>query len=230
MNAIKVLLLALCSSIFLAGCASVETKQQAFPSMYDENIKPLTIVVAPAINKTTAADAAELINVTLTQPIADNGYYVLPIAIVSEIFSREGVVAGEQLLGAPMSVFKNNFGADAVLFITINEWDKNYAVVAGNVSVGMSYVLLSTENREVLWSYDASLVVSTSGQSTGFIIADLVRTAIETATTDYVPIARQVNGVAVATLPFGTYHPKDGSDGGSKVVLTSAKERALEDD
>jgi len=230
MNNKKFYFLSVLAFWILSGCASVETKFEAFPKMYDENQKPLSIVVVPSINKTTAADAAELINSTLTQPFADNGYYVLPIAISSEIFKREGVVAGEQLINAPMSVFKNNFGADAVLFITINEWDKKYLVIAANVTVGMSYVLMSTKDREILWSYDAALTVDTAGQSSGFILADIISTAITTAATDYVPIASQVNNAAVGTLPFGSYHPKTGEDGDLKVVLTKAKERALDSD
>lgn len=229
MNKWKVVLAAVIFAA-LAGCASVETKREAFPLMYDENYKPLSILVAPAINKSTAADAGELINVTLTQPLADNGFYVLPIAIVSEIFQAEGIVAGEQLLAAPMSVFSENFGADAVLFVTINEWDKNYYVVAGNVTVGMSFVLLSTKDRKVLWSYDAQVVLNTSGQSSGFIVADLISTAINTAVADYIPIARQVNSIAISTLPFGQYHPRTDLDGEAKVVLTASKDEALKND
>lgn len=213
-----------------AGCASVETKKEAFPLMYESNYKPLSVLVAPAINKSTAADAGELINVTLTQPLADNGYYILPIAIASEVFKAEGIVAGEQLLAAPMSVFKNNFGADAVLFVTINEWDKNYYVIAGNVTVGMSFVMLSTNNREVIWSYDAQVVLNTSGQSSGFLVADLINTAVNTAVADYIPLARQVNQLAINTLPFGKYHPKSGLDADAKVVLTASKDEALKDE
>ncbi len=216
-------------SLFI-GCASVETKREAFPLMYDDTVKPLAILVAPAINKSTAADAGELINVTLTQPLSDNGYYVLPIAIASEIFQAEGIVAGEQLLEAPMSLFSENFGADAVLFVTINEWDKNYYVVAGNVTVGMSFVMLSTKDRQVLWSYDAQVVLNTSGQSSGFIIADLISTAINTAVADYIPLAHQVNGIAINTMPYGKYHPKTGQDGDVKVVLTAAKEEAVKNE
>ena len=66
----------------LQGCVGLETKQEAFPLMYPPHEKPVSMVVVPAINKSTAADAAELINSTLTMPFADNGYYVLPISIV----------------------------------------------------------------------------------------------------------------------------------------------------
>jgi len=212
---------------FASGCAEIETKQQAYPKMYSETEKPVSILVVPAINKSTAADAADLINSTLTIPFADNGYYVLPISIVSDIFKRDGIIEGSQIAGLPASVFKTNFGVDSVLYITINKWDTNYIVIAANVTVGMSYVLVSATTNEVLWSYDQQIVVDTAGDSTGFILADIVKTAVATALTDYIPIARQVNAAAVSTLPYGNYHPLVGTDGEMKVVLKASKEKAL---
>jgi hypothetical protein len=203
----------------------METKKEAFPMMYPPYEQPISMVVVPAINKSTAADASELINSTLTMPFADNGYYILPISIVSEIFAKEGILEGSQIIGLPASVFKNNFGADSVLYITINKWDTNYLVLAANVTVGISYVLVSTHTDEILWSYDHQVVVDTAGDSSGFLLLDVVKTAVNTAMTDYIPIARQVNSAAVTTLPFGKYHPNVGTDGDMKVVSTDAKDR-----
>jgi hypothetical protein len=214
--------------LFMCGCAEVETKMQAYPKMYSETEKPISIVVVPVINKTTAADAGDLINSTLTVPFADNGYYVLPISIVSDIFKREGVIEGSQISGLPSSVFKANFGVDSVLYITINKWDTNYVVLAANVTVGMSYVLVSTSDNSVLWSYDQQVVVDTGGGSSGFILLDIIQTAVNTALTDYIPIARQVNATAVVTMPYGKYHPQVGQDGDMEVVLKSSREKAVE--
>ncbi len=213
---------------FMVGCAEIETKSEAYPKMYSESEKPLSILVLPAVNKSTAADAGDLLNSTLTIPFADNGYYVMPISIVSDIFKREGIVEGAQLLGLPSSVFRSNFGADAVLYVTINKWDTSYIVLAANVSVGMSYVLVSTTTNEVLWSYDQTIVVDTSGDSSGFILLDVIKTAVTTAMTDYIPIARRVNDTAVLTMPHGKYHPQSGKDGDAEVVLKASKEKALE--
>lgn len=218
--------LAISLMVLVTACAEIQTKGEAFPKMYSETEKPISILVVPAINKSTAADAATLVNSTLTVPFVDNGYYVLPISIVSDIFEREGIVEGTQLKGVPLEVFKSNFGADSVLYITINKWDTNYVVIAANVVVGMSYVLVSTTDNEVLWSYEQEIVVDTSGDSTGFIVADILKTAITTAMTDYIPIARRVNATAVATMPFGKYHPLNGKDAEMKVVLKNAKDMA----
>jgi len=196
--------------------------------MYGEK-KPLTILVVPAINESTAADAGDLLNVTVTQPFTNHGYYVLPMPIVASIFKNEGILEGTQLKGLPTEIFKNNFGADAVLFMTIESWDKNYAVLAANVTVGIEYVMLSTTTNEVLWSYEQVVVVDTSGSS-GNIFADIIATAISTGLTDYSVVARQVHAEAVKALPFGNYHPRSGADGAERTVILAKKEGALAED
>lgn len=214
-------------SFLIVSCASIEktTKSEAYPLMYGDQ-KPLSIVIAPAINESTAAEAAEFINVTINQPFSDHGYYILPIPIVREIFQNEGITDGEQLKGVPTSVFKNSFGADAVMFITITNWDRAYLVLAGNVTVALQYVLLSTTTNEVLWSYSREVVVDTSGSS-GNIFADIISTAISTAGTDYIPVAMTVNNEAITALPYGNYHPRSGTDSDENSVLVQAKDAPL---
>ncbi len=191
--------------------------------MYDDQQKPVSIVVVPAVNKTTAADATDLIFSTLTVPFADNGYYVLPMPIVAEIFQNEGIVDGEQLKGIPPGTYRESFGADSILYITINEWETNYLVFGGNVTVGMSYLLVSTTTGESMWSYDQTIVVDTTASSSGSPLVDLISTAIQTAVQDYIPIAYHVNSIAVATMPYGHYHPLNGQDSEAQVVLQSAR-------
>lgn len=222
----KMLLLAIMATT-LSGCAAVPsgTKQTAFPAMYTD-AKPVSMLIVPAINESTAANAPDLLNVTVTQPFANNGYYVMPVSIISDIFKREGIIEGNQVKGIPTSVFKTNFGADSVMFVTITEWDKNYIVIAGNVTVGMEYVLMSTTTNEVLWSYSQKIVVDTSGDSSAGIIGAIISTAVATAATDYVPVAFKVNETAAGALPLGKYHPRAGQDGADPVNL-EAKELAL---
>ena len=210
----------------LSGCAEMGTKQDAYPSMYTDR-KPVSMLIVPAINESTAADAGDLLNVTVTQPFTNHGYYVIPMPIVADIFRREGILEGTQVKGLPTSIFKKNFGADSVLFMTIESWDKNYAILAGNVTVSIEYVLLSTETHEVLWSYDSTVVVDTSGSS-GNIFVDLITTAVATGVADYVPVAYQVHATASEALPYGKYHPKSGLDGMQKSVNLKLKDEALE--
>ncbi|MBV7316544.1 GNA1162 family protein [Shewanella sp. NIFS-20-20] len=212
------------SLLLLGGCAATTTKQQAFPKMYSEN-KPQTIVIAPVINNTMAAEASDYLNATVAQPLANKGFYVMPVPVVSDVFKQAGVIDGAQLKGVPAKTYYEKFGADAVLYITLTHWETNYIVVGGNVTLGMEYVLVSTHTNDVLWSYANTLVVDTSGSS-GNIIADLIVTAITTATTDYIPIARQVHSSATQTLPVGQYHPRHGKDGSDINVVPELASQA----
>ena len=214
----------------ISSCSGlpIQTKAEAYPAMYGDK-KPLSVLVIPAINNSTAAEATDFFNVTITEPLSNVGYYTMPVEIVKDIFQKEGIVDSTMIKGLPTSIFKKNFGADAVLFVTINKWDKQYVVIAGNVSVSMDYVMLSTETSEVIWSYSATQTIDTTAESSGFIMLDILSTAITTATTDYVPIAKQVNYQAFTALPHGGYSDQHGLDQDQN-ISTTMKDAALEED
>jgi hypothetical protein len=176
-----------------------------------------SILVVPVVNRSKAADAPELYSTTIAQPLAEAGYYVMSVPMVEMMLAMEGVVDGEQLKGIAPSKFKTMFGADSVLFVTINQWDTNYYVTGGNVTVGADFEIVSTTTNETLWNYRNIVVINTSGNS-GNLLVDIISTALSTALTDYVPIARQVNFSVVKTLPVGRYHSRHGQDGNDKVV------------
>ncbi|TKB45571.1 GNA1162 family protein [Thalassotalea mangrovi] len=213
----KILLLT--AVILMTGCQTTTvTKDEAFPNMYKE--KPTALLVVPAINETTAADAADLYATTIAKPLAEAGYYVLSVPYTQQFLFREGVVDGKQLEGVPLNKYKETFGADAVLFVTIKSWDTNYYVTGGDVTVAAKFVLKSTQSMDTIWEYDGIVVHNTSGNS-GNLVADIIATAITTAMVDYVPVADQVNTRIVTTLPVGKYHQRHNADGKDKNVVVA---------
>lgn len=198
--------------ICLSACQSTGvTKQQAFPKVYNE--RPQSILVLPAINKTTAADAASLYSTTIAQPLAEAGYYVFSIPYIDAYFANEGIIDGAQLSEIPASRYKELFGADSVLFVHINQWDTNYYVLGGNVTVGATFQLVSTRTGQILWQYHDTVVNDTSSDS-GNLLIDMISTALTTSVVDYVPIARTVSQQIVRTLPVGHYHKNFNKDQG----------------
>jgi len=215
------LLFLLVGAVFvISACGpKIITKKEAFPGMYARKIN--SILVVPPINVTTAADASEYYSATIAEPASFTGYYIYPIEVVNAVFKKEGMADSALLLKAPPKKFREHFGADAVLFITITKWNTAYFVIGGNVQVGMEYRLVSTETGEVLWKYNENLVVDTSGGRGGGIaglVLKIVETAIKTATTDYVPIAHRVNVMALSTMPYGQYNEAYMKDQDAKVV------------
>ncbi|SPF36853.1 conserved hypothetical protein [Syntrophobacter sp. SbD1] len=201
----------------LAGCATQPqlTKIEAFPKVYQE--RPLSILVLPPMNESTAAEAKEYYNTTIAEPLSFDGYYIFPLEVVSDILKNEGLYDSETLLNVPPQKFKEYFGADAVLYIKILKWDTAYYVIGGNVTVSISFLLKSTTTGDDLWKREGTMVLNTSG-STGNVggvpglVALVLTTAIKTAMADYVPVAKLANRVAITALPCGKYNPKCGLD------------------
>lgn len=197
-------------AVMITACAPAKVaKKDAFPEVYNE--RPLSILVLPPINVTTAADAKEYYLTTVAEPMSYAGYYILPIEVTSNILNLVGLPDTEMVNEVHLQKFKEFFGADAVLIVKIVKWDTTYAVLAANVAVGVECVLKSTTTFKNLWQYDGIIVVDTSGGSGGGGLIGLavkaVVTAIATATTDYVPIARRVNYMVIGSMPYGKYHP-----------------------
>ena len=212
-NKIIILILSL---IIINGCAII-TKGEAFPKMYKE--KPVSILVLPPINESTAADAKEYYSTTIAEPLSFAGYYVFPIEIVNEALKQEGIYDTELIVDLDASKFKEYFGADAVLFTKIIAWNTSYYVIGGNVKVHIAFDLVSTNTGELLWSYNDELTVDTTGDDNDVggaagLLLQLAATAVKTATQDYTPLAKKVNTTVLKTIPFGIYHAQHGTDQG----------------
>lgn len=197
------------------------SKQDAFPKMYVE--RPISILVLPPMNESTAADAKEYYSTTVVEPLTYAGYYVFPLEVVSDVLKNEGIFDTETLLGIPPQKFRETFGADAVLYVRILKWDTAYYVIGGNVTVSVDFHLKSTHTGDDLWKYEGTMVLDTSGDSGGApglagLIAHVITTAIKTAMADYLPVARRANYLAVSALPCGKYHPRCGTDRADQVI------------
>lgn len=199
----------------LSACGpTMTTKLSEFPLMYEEN--PVSILILPPMNESTAADAKEYYSTTIQEPLAFSGYYTFPYPITADILKMEGIYDTELLVNMPLVKFKEYFGADAVLFTTIKKWDLSYMVLASTLTVSVDSKLKSTTSDQTLWKYTGTVVVDLSGGNTGGgligLIAKAVVTAVSSAMADYVPYARQANYLALTSVPYGKYHSRHNKD------------------
>jgi len=205
------------SLFLLTGCATYGTKGTTFPKMYEQ--KPLSVLVAPPINLSTAANAKENYSTTVTEPLAEYGYYVIPYELTAEILKSEGAYDAELFRDLPLKSFREYFNADAVLFTTIEKWDMSYLVVASSMTVGISCELKSTDTSEVMWAYSGTLKVDLTDRSQKSLLGQVIATAINSAVADYVPYARKANFMVLSTMPMGKYHPMFGRDQANQVRI-----------
>ncbi len=169
---------------------------------------PRSIVVVPVVNESPEVTANSVFITTITQPLAERGYYVFPVYLTDMILRDFGLVEAGHIQLLPPERFNELFGADAVLFITIKDWSTKYLVLASSVVVDMEYVLKDTRTGTVLWQNHQNYVQSSGG---GDPIAMAVSAALNALLTDYLPLARQANFLAFQPpkgLPAGPYHPE----------------------
>jgi hypothetical protein len=208
-NLVIVLLIA----VLVSSCAPKISKSVAYKGIYDE--KPLSVLIMPPINRSTNVEAKEYYHSTLNIPIANVGYYVIPPFLSMEILKRESAYDAELFLNSSLSKFHDVFGADIALFTIIHKWDKSG--LAAKVFVEVEYILKSTKTNEIIYSrkgeitYDAS--VSTGGTSALAALADVALSAVNTAATKYVDVARVCNAYTFQDLPYGKYSNMYGKDG-----------------
>ena len=200
----------------LTGCAPKEIiyRNVAYSRFYEQN--PVSILLMPPINRSTHVEAKEIFHASLQKPLANKGYYVIPTFLSMEILKKESAYDSELLLNQPLNKFGTFFGADLALFTIIHKWDKSG--IASRVYVKVEYIIKSIKKNETIYSRTGEIIVDTSvnrgyGNPCGALVS-VVASAIKTATTKYIDVARTCNEYIIRDLPEGKYSPMNGLDGG----------------
>jgi hypothetical protein len=193
----------------LGGCANVPPKSD-YAQFRTEG--PRSILVVPVVNRSVDVNAPDYFLATISEPLAERGYYVFPVNMVKSVLSDDGLSDANLVHAGDPHRLGELFGADAVLYISIERWDAKYVVLSTTVTVELNYSIKSTHTGQELWK-NRQLVAYTP-QSSGNgglagLIADAVVAAIAKAAPNYIPLARQANaqatGIKGTGLPAGPY-------------------------
>jgi hypothetical protein len=168
---------------------------------------PRSIVVVPVLNNSNEVAAGEIFLATITLPVAERGYYVFPVNLTRELLNEAGLSDAGLVHEANAQSIGRLFGADAVLFVQVNQWEAKYAVFTTTVNVEMKYDLKSGTTGEDLWVSDRVLRYQpvTSNAGIAGLIEMVVDAAIAKAAPNYVPLARQANHIAIGNIPTNSY-------------------------
>src|SRR5450830_1715709 len=196
----RMLKMALClgPAIFMVGCA---TKQAAYDYTAFKAAKPRSIVVLPPVNDSPEVNAGNSVYAQVTYPLAEAGYYVLPVAVVSETFKQNGLVSANDIQGVDAKKLNEIFGADAALYMSISKYGSTYKVIDSVSEVAVSAKLVDLKTGTLLWEGSAS-ASSNEGNNNGgngplgALIGALVKQIINSTTDASHPIA----GIANARL------------------------------
>lgn len=207
---IKRLGIAVVASLSLTGCVTQPTKRDmsAFTAA-----APRSILVVPVVNRSLDVDAPSYVLSALPVPIAEKGYYVFPVNTTKVVLEQEGFYEGERVHQQPASALSKLFGSDAVLYVTINRWDAQFAVFTTTVTVDFSYRLVSKDDVEI-WSENKRMQYQPSNNNSAAspmaaLLSAVISAAVARVAPNYMPLTKQANQevfiLGPNALPDGPY-------------------------
>ena len=179
---------------------------------------PRSILVVPVTNKSVDVNAPDYFLATIATPLAERGYYVFPVNMVKSVLSDDGLSDANLVHAGDPRRLGELFGADAVMYITIERWDARYAVLSTAVTVELTYTIKSAHSGQDLWSNHQHVVYQPRANGNGLagLLANAIVAAIEKAAPNYIPLAHQANNAAINVkstgLPAGPYDGLFGKD------------------
>jgi hypothetical protein len=218
----KVFYAVISATLLYSACASAP-QQNIIP----REDHPYSILLMPPINRTVDVRAPAVFLANSTRPLADSGYYVIPVALSETIFRQNGIMAAEEAHALPQNILRDIFGADAAIYIVINSFGPSFQLFRSVVQVSANAKLVDLRTGEELWT---GKIFNESGRdgtiyiSGGNIIQQLlfsvgqaaIDQVINTVWDPSLELTREAINQTFSAggnrnsgrIPFGPYHPR----------------------
>jgi len=215
--------LACALTLLMAGCATTQAPMD-YSAFKQSN--PKSILVLPPTNHTSEVIAPYGVLANVTVPLAEAGYYVFPVVLVNETFKNNGLTVAEDIHAVAPKKLNEIFGADAVLYIDIEEYGTSYAVLSSDTVVVVKARLTDSKTNALLWEGKASASSSeqgggNSGGLVGMLVEAAVKQMMETAMDTGFQIAAIASNRLLSPemhngILYGPRSPKHGKEKAAK--------------
>jgi hypothetical protein len=215
------LMAALSTLALLTAC--VTTAQHVDYTAF-KNSRPRSILVLPPVNETTDVTATYGVLSQLTMPLAEAGYYVVPVAVMDETFRQNGLTAAAEIQSVSPAKLREIFGADAVLYPKVTQYGSVYQVVDSTTVVAASAKLVDLKTGDVLWQgsgratgKEVGTNINVGGGLVGMLVQAAVKQAAHSLTDESRDVAaltssRLLNAGPPNGLLYGPRSPRFGTD------------------
>lgn len=202
----------------LSGCVAPKTVDYAA----FKQSSPRSILVLPPVNESPDVKATYSMLSQVTYPLAESGYYVLPVALVDETFRNNGLTSANEIHETSPAKLREIFGADSAMYITVKQYGTTYILISSQTVVTVTAKLVDLRTGAALWTGTASASSEEGGNNgggglIGMLITAAVKQIINSATDAGHPIAgiasaRLLSAGRPAGLLYGPHSPKYGTD------------------
>ena len=169
--------------LMLGGCA---TKAQQYDYSAFQAAKPVSLLVLPPVNDSPEVKATAGAWAHATRPLAEAGYYVLPVTLVDETFRQNGMTGANEIQEIPYQKLREVFGADAAVYMKVKKYGITYAVIASDTRVEVEGRIIDLRTGALLWqgkayASSAEQQQQSSGGLVGLLVTALVNQIVGTA-------------------------------------------------
>ena len=200
-----------CVVLMLTGGCATPAKYDY--TAYRANL-PKSVLVLPPLNQSVDVNAPYSYLSTVSRPLAESGYYAFPVAVVDAFMKENGLPTPGEMHTVSLDKIREVFGADAILYVTIEEYGAKYRVLASTTRVRAKATLVDVVTGTTLWEGTANAVQS-SGSSGGNIIGMLISAAASQIISSATDHAHSLSAVANTQMFFnentglllGPYNP-----------------------
>ncbi|WP_127471616.1 DUF799 domain-containing protein [Thiomicrorhabdus aquaedulcis] len=193
---------------FLTGCATQEVQPYDYTEYKKSN--PTSILIMPPINDSVDVNASNSVLAQSTFPLAESGYYVLPVALTQETFQNNGLTEPQEIQSLPIQKLYEIFGADAGLYIKITDYGTKYIVISSQTIVTAEARLVDLKTGALLWQGKATASSQeqkgTNTSLVGMLVSAVVDQIVDTASERGHQIAGITTFRLLTAKPNGILH------------------------
>jgi hypothetical protein len=149
--------------------------------------RPASLLVLPPVNESPDIKATYGVLAQATLPLAEAGYYVLPVSLVDETFRQNGLTNPPDIHAVPANKLREIFGADAAVYIKVTSYGTSYSVLSSDTVVRVEGRIVDLRTGQLLWQGSASASSresegSNQGGLVGLLVKAVVSQVLNTAT------------------------------------------------
>ncbi|WP_028312206.1 DUF799 domain-containing protein [Derxia gummosa] len=177
MKLLRLPTLAACVALLaLAGCATPAKRDYtAFLAA-----KPASMLVLPPVNDSNDVKATPAVWASATLPLAEAGYYVVPVTLVDQSFRENGVLTASDAQSVPLAKLREVFGADAAVYLRVKQYGTTYAVISSETRVTVEGKVIDLRSGTELWAGSATASsAEQNNSSSGGLIGALVEALVK---------------------------------------------------
>ncbi|WP_244814767.1 DUF799 domain-containing protein [Caballeronia sp. Lep1P3] len=210
--------------LMLSACASRAPQQQQADYTALRNSKPRSILVLPPVDQTADVNATHGMLSQMTMPLAEGGYYVVPVAEMEETFRHNGLTTPADIQNVAPAKLREIFGADAALYTTVTDYGTKYVILDSKTTVTANAKLVDLRSGDELWKGSATANgkevgynVTVGGGLIGMIATGIGTQVAHTLSDKSYDVAGLTSQRLLATggqkgLLYGPRSPKYGTD------------------